>query len=82
LVDGPVDVTPHAADLDLRLVDEPTITWCVPGRGITVLLSGVDVGHEQVLTTLGITEQLRLDGQVFADTSTAISYARHRVPHP
>lgn len=50
-------------------------------RGITVLLSGIAPGHEQVLTTLGVAEQLRRDGQVFPDTPTAIKYARTHVLH-
>jgi SulP family sulfate permease len=50
-------------------------------RGITVLLSGIAPGHEQVLTTLGVAEQLRSDGMVFPDTPTAIRYARTHVLH-
>jgi SulP family sulfate permease len=45
-------------------------------RGITVLLSGIAPGHDQVLTTLGVAEQLRRDGLVFPDTPAAIRYAR------
>jgi len=50
-------------------------------RGITVLLSGIAPGHEQVLTALGVAEQLRRDGRVFPDTPTAIAYARRQVLH-
>ena len=50
-------------------------------RGITVLLSGIAPGHEQVLTALGVAEQLRRDGRVFPDTPTAITYARRHVLH-
>ncbi|MCM0676449.1 SulP family inorganic anion transporter [Micromonospora phytophila] len=46
------------------------------GRGITVLLSGVTPGHDQVLTTLGVAEELRRDGLVFPDTPAAIHHAR------
>ncbi|HEX5204865.1 SulP family inorganic anion transporter [Paractinoplanes rhizophilus] len=45
-------------------------------RGITVLLSGIAARHERVLAALGVAEQLRRDGHVFADTPSAISYAR------
>jgi SulP family sulfate permease len=51
-------------------------------RGITVLLSGIAPGHEQVLTTLGGAERLRRDGHVFADTPAAIAYARSRLLEP
>jgi SulP family sulfate permease len=56
-------------------------------RGITVLLSGITPGHDQILTTLGVAEQLRRDGQVFPDTPTAIRYAHthllhHDIPAP
>jgi SulP family sulfate permease len=50
-------------------------------RGITVLLSGITPGHDQILTTLGVAEQLRRDGQVFSDTPTAIRYAHTHVLH-
>ncbi|WP_431936625.1 SulP family inorganic anion transporter [Micromonospora sp. RP3T] len=46
------------------------------GRGITVLLSGVTPGHDQVLSTLGVAAELRRDGLVFPDTPAAIRYAR------
>lgn len=44
-------------------------------RGITVLLSGIATGHEEVLTTLGIANHLRADDLVFTDTPSAISRA-------
>jgi SulP family sulfate permease len=50
-------------------------------RGITVLLSGITPGHDQILTTLGVAEHLRRDGQVFPDTPTAIRYAHTHVLH-
>jgi SulP family sulfate permease len=51
-------------------------------RGITVLLSGIAPGHDQVLATLGVAEQLRRDGHVFPDTPAAIAHARaHVLPH-
>ncbi|WP_432969585.1 SulP family inorganic anion transporter [Dactylosporangium sp. CA-233914] len=54
-------------------------------RGITVLMSGIDVRHDQVLTALGVAGQLRRDGHLFPDTPAAIAYARahiqHRTPH-
>jgi SulP family sulfate permease len=50
-------------------------------RGITVLLSGIAPGHQQVLAALGVAEQLRHEGKVFPDTPTAIAYARTQVLH-
>jgi SulP family sulfate permease len=50
-------------------------------RGITVLLSGIAPGHEQVLATLGVARDLRRDGLVFTDTPAAIDYARTTVLH-
>ncbi|GAA3343199.1 SulP family inorganic anion transporter [Amorphoplanes nipponensis] len=50
-------------------------------RGITVLLSGIAPGHEEILHTLGVADQLRRDGRVFSDTPTAIAYARTHVLH-
>ncbi|WFE48530.1 SulP family inorganic anion transporter [Verrucosispora sp. WMMD1129] len=47
------------------------------GRGITVLLSGIVPGHDQVLDALGVADQLRRDGLVFSDTPAAIAYARN-----
>ncbi|MEU6024884.1 SulP family inorganic anion transporter [Micromonospora sp. NPDC047134] len=46
------------------------------GRGITVLLSGIDSDHDQVLDTLGVADQLRRDNLIFPDTPAAIAYAR------
>ncbi|MGS2614812.1 SulP family inorganic anion transporter [Micromonospora sp. LZ34] len=46
------------------------------GRGITVLLSGIAPGHDQVLAALGVADQLRHDGLVFPDTPSAIRHAR------
>lgn len=62
------------------------------GRGITVLLSGITPDHDQVLSTLGVADELRRDGLVFPDTPAAIAHARdllrgpkwprERTPHP
>ncbi|AYF29342.1 sodium-independent anion transporter [Micromonospora tulbaghiae] len=46
------------------------------GRGITVLISGITPGHDQVLSALGVADELRREGLVFADTPAAIRYAR------
>lgn len=46
------------------------------GRGITVLLSGITPGHDQVLATLGVVDDLRREGLLFADTPAAIRHAR------
>ncbi|MFD6564999.1 SulP family inorganic anion transporter [Micromonospora profundi] len=45
-------------------------------RGITVLLSGITPGHDQVLSVLGVADELRREGLVFPDTPSAIGYAR------
>ncbi|WP_214317657.1 SulP family inorganic anion transporter [Nonomuraea sediminis] len=47
-------------------------------RGITVLLSGIKPGHDQVLSALGVAEHLRRDGLIFRDTPAAIAHA-HRL---
>ncbi|MEN3534647.1 SulP family inorganic anion transporter [Microbispora sp. ZYX-F-249] len=46
------------------------------GRGITVLLSGIRPGHDEVLSGLGVADHLRRDGLVFPDTPAAIAHAR------
>jgi SulP family sulfate permease len=45
-------------------------------RGITVLISGIDPGHDEVLSTLGVADQLRAGGLIFPDTPSAIAHAR------
>jgi len=45
-------------------------------RGITVLLSGIDPDHDEVLAALGVAEHLRRAGLIFPDTPSAISHAR------
>ena len=50
-------------------------------RGITVLLSGIATGHDQVLAALGVAEHLRRDGLIFPDTPAAIAYARAHILH-
>ncbi len=45
-------------------------------RGITVLLSGLSPGHENVLGSLPLAEHLRAQGHLLTDTPTAIAYAR------
>jgi SulP family sulfate permease len=49
-------------------------------RGITVLLSGIDPAHHQVITTLGAAATLHRDNLIFPDTPAAIAHAR-RVVH-
>ncbi|MEU6426316.1 SulP family inorganic anion transporter [Microbispora sp. NPDC046973] len=46
------------------------------GKGITVLLSGIRPGHDEVLGGLGVAAHLRRDGLVFPDTPAAIAHAR------
>ncbi|HWB22742.1 MAG TPA: SulP family inorganic anion transporter [Gaiellaceae bacterium] len=45
-------------------------------RGITVLLSGIQPGHQGVIAALGIAAHLRRDGLLFASTPAAIAHAR------
>lgn len=54
------------------------------GRNITVLLSGVRPDHEQVLTRLGVYDELAHERHVFASTPEAIEHARahaRRIEH-
>nr|WP_231513733.1 SulP family inorganic anion transporter [Microbispora rosea] len=46
------------------------------GKGITVLLSRIRPGHDEVLDGLGVADHLRRDGLVFPDTPAAIAHAR------
>ncbi|MEU1629193.1 SulP family inorganic anion transporter [Streptomyces sp. NPDC020096] len=45
-------------------------------RGITVMASGIKDGQRQALDALGVLDQLRADGHVFATTPEAIRAAR------
>jgi MFS superfamily sulfate permease-like transporter len=45
-------------------------------RGVTVLLSGVRPAHEQVLTRLGVFDELAHERHVFARTPDALAHAR------
>ncbi|MBQ0989195.1 STAS domain-containing protein [Micromonospora sp. PSH03] len=46
------------------------------GRGIIVLLSGINPAHDEVLATLGVADDLRREELLFPDTPAAIRYAR------
>ena len=48
-------------------------------RGIVVLLSGVAADHEDVLAALGVADDLRRRGRLFATTPAAIERAREIV---
>ena len=48
-------------------------------RGIVVLLSGVSVEHEDLLSALGAAADLRRQGRLFAETPAAIEHAREIV---
>ncbi len=50
-------------------------------RGIPVLLSGVVEGHHGVLDALRVGSSLREQGHIFADTPSAIRYARQHLVH-
>lgn len=45
-------------------------------RGITVMLSGIAPGHDDVLNSLGVAGTLRSEGLIMPDTPTAIAHAR------
>ncbi len=51
-------------------------------RGVTVLLSGVVPGHDQVLASVPAAARMRRDGLVFPDTPAAIAYARTLLTMP
>jgi SulP family sulfate permease len=46
------------------------------GRGVTVLLSGVQPDHERVLREIGVHEHLAHERHLFDDTPAAIAHAR------
>lgn len=62
-----------------RILDEAVTR--LERRGITVLLSGIDPGHDEVLTRLGVTGRLRTEGRIFSRTPDAIDWARDLVHH-
>jgi SulP family sulfate permease len=45
-------------------------------RGIVVLVSGINPEHDEVLSAIGAGEHLKRNGRVFADTPSAIAFAR------
>ena len=45
-------------------------------KDILVLLSGISDAHDEVLSALGIARHLQEQGLVFADTPSAIRFAR------
>ena len=48
-------------------------------RGIAVLISQITDEHHELLATLGVAQALRGRGRVFADTPSAIAYARELI---
>jgi SulP family sulfate permease len=48
-------------------------------RGVTVYLSGIRPGHHRTLDALGVVDELRAAGRVFASTPEAIAAARNRL---
>jgi SulP family sulfate permease len=51
-------------------------------RGVTVILSGIAAGHDEVLNSLGVAESLRSEGLIMPDTPTAIAHARRLLAPP
>lgn len=49
------------------------------GRGVTILVSGLQPQHERPLRATGVLAELLEHGHVFADTPTAIAHARRHV---
>jgi MFS superfamily sulfate permease-like transporter len=49
------------------------------GRGITVMLSGIQPDHENVFRALGVYDHLAHAKHIFADTPAAIAHARTHV---
>lgn len=52
------------------------------GRGITVLLSGIQSEHDEVFRTLSVYEQLATEHHIFPTTPEAIRYARTLLTAP
>lgn len=50
-------------------------------RGIVVYVSGIKNGHHRPLQALGVIEQLKAEGRVFATTPEAIAAARDHLHH-
>ena len=48
-------------------------------RGIAVLISQITDEHHELFATLGVAQNLRGRGRVFADTPSAIAYARELI---
>jgi SulP family sulfate permease len=52
------------------------------GRGVTVLISGVQQQHERVLEQLGVYDELAHERHLFPSTPEAIAHARsHAARH-
>lgn len=49
------------------------------GRGITVLLSGIRAGHEEVFRVVGVFDELAHERHVFGTTPEAIAHAREHL---
>ena len=45
-------------------------------RGITVMISGITPGHDEILSTLGVADRLRRGGLIFSGTPDAIAHAK------
>jgi SulP family sulfate permease len=48
-------------------------------RGVTVLIKGVQTGHEELFRTVGVLNALRHANHLFTDLPSAITHARHHV---
>jgi len=60
-----------------RILSE--IVQTLERRGVTVLIKGVQPGHEELFRTVGVLDSLRHHKHLFADLDTAIEHARSHI---
>ncbi|MCA5894969.1 SulP family inorganic anion transporter [Isoptericola sp. NEAU-Y5] len=69
----------------LRMVDATgaralaELVGALEGRGVTVLVKGVQERHRQLLTTVGVLEELRHENHLFDSLDDAVEHARSHV---
>jgi SulP family sulfate permease len=55
------------------------IVTALERRGVTVLIKGVQPGHEELFRTVGVLDSLRHDKHLFNDLESAVAHARSHV---
>jgi SulP family sulfate permease len=55
------------------------IVTALERRGVTVLIKGVQPGHEELFRTVGVLDSLRHHNHLFADLDSAVEHARSHV---